>query len=259
MNNAKKDELLVFGFCRIATNEMKDITLPSELIQMFFVWFHEKYQILKWSQKYRTMESMSLSDDDRCVTRKASTDNTYQWIICDAEPVYDGVHCWRLKQNNPTKSKSGWINYGVAARRMYTDNAFAPPTVWGIANNDCWYGGMDGRKHYHSYETYQEYRNDAWVYGFAENNIEIDILLDADKGSVQFVVVGTLGKMMTARNGKKKTGEAIMCQLPTNTDHGWVPYINTFTSSQGCELRICKVPADWYGHHREGLEWTAPE
>lgn len=261
VGNPAKDELLVSGYCRMVLQKSEALTLPSELIHLLFEWFHQRFEILKWSEQYRTKDAMKLSDDSRCVTRAQMKVQGYQWILCDVDPVFEGVHCWRLMQRNPTKSSTksardvGWVNYGVGSKRMYTDNAFAPPTVYGIANNDCWYGGGGGNRHWHSYEQNKERRNDAYVYGFARNNIEIDILLDADKGILKLVVVGTLGKMMKTAGGEQKTGEAILKTLPTETKHGWVPYINTFSSATGCSLRICKIPSEWYGLSCKDLQW----
>ena len=40
--------------------------------------------------------------------------------------------------------------------------------------------------------------------------------------------------------------------MPINTNHGWVPHINT-GSPTGQTLRIAKIPIEWYGIHYDGI------
>ena len=249
MQLREKENLLVCGYLRLKCKELKVNDFPPELVNMCFVWYHQRYEILRWSSKYKTNQLLELSDDNRCVTRRdgiiggSSGCYNYQWILCDVEPVFSGTHCWRLHQLNP---QGTWINYGVGAKRMYEDDKFAPPTVWAIANNSCWYGGGPyGGNHL----PVGPHRNDAYVYGYKgrRKTLEIDIYLDADEGNMKFVVVGEIGKTFDG-----KTTEAKLFKMPTNTKHGWVPYINTATNG-GMQLRIAKIPPEWYGTHYDGI------
>ena len=70
---------------------------------------------------------------------------------------------------------------------------------------------------------------------------EVDMLLDVDQGILKFCVVGQL----------KDELEAIMHDLPRDTNTGWVPHFNTFC--EGTKLRIARIPIELYGQPNNDL------
>lgn len=103
-------DLLICGFTRLETEEIPT-GIPDALIKLFFMFYFEMYQILKFSTKWKSSTGWELSDDNRCAKRVISPHKDgYRHILADTEPVFNGEHCWRVKVNNP---KCGWIVWGV--------------------------------------------------------------------------------------------------------------------------------------------------
>ena len=242
-SRAKLDDLLVHGYLRLESKNMK-IIIPTEIVKMCFIWYHEKYEILTWSEKYKSEDTLILSDDNKCVTRKMGSENiNFQWILCDTKPVHSGIHCWRVKQINPN---SGWVTFGVSAVQMFHKDGFRYNNMWGVTFNDCWYG--NGRHLYHP--QHKDERNNAYLYNF-KNDGEIDIYLDCDKREMKLCIVGIVDKA-PKNNSLKTTQEAKLSKIEQNSKTGWVPFINTGTPC-GQILRIAKILPEWYGEHYDGI------
>ena len=92
-----KDELLVTGYIREYCNN-HELNIPGEVTRLFFTWFHFRVEILKWSTKYIATEDIVLSDNNLLVT-KPGENYRPSYILADTEPVFDGIHCWRIKVN----------------------------------------------------------------------------------------------------------------------------------------------------------------
>merc|ERR1712228_501188 len=205
--------------------------------------YYNKSEILQWSTTYICSE-LTLSDNNKAVTRKqkANSPQTYAWITADTEPVFEAVHCWRIKTINPSL---GWICWGVAAPMMLRANTFNEPRgfIWAIALNNCWY------------PTYSNI-NDQQVSvdtNFKKKEIEVDILLDLDKKELRFCANGLLDEMdpkcKDEENGKQKIlheNEPKMWNFPIENKIGWCPHINMGTCPNTTS-RVAKIPIECYG------------
>ena len=93
--SATKDHLLVQGFIRIYSQEFS-INIPPEIHQLFFLWFHITAQILTWNAEYRSMNTIQLSED-KVLAKRNPVSFQPSYILADIEPVFDGIHCWRIQ------------------------------------------------------------------------------------------------------------------------------------------------------------------
>eukprot|EP01084_Bolivina_argentea_P237506 399147_1 len=89
-----KDELIVRGFIRENAIALK-LTIPSELITLFYDWYHLKHEILTFSTTYQTDKAFKMMDDNKCAIRTSSTKD-HAYILSDCQPVFHGKHCWRV-------------------------------------------------------------------------------------------------------------------------------------------------------------------
>lgn len=150
-----RDHLLLHGYMREYCQKLKVFDFIAALLDICFDYYHLRFEVLKWSKVYMTIGDLELSDNNKCLTRTGGHNYVcnYQWIIAEVEPVFTGIHCWRLQQQNPN---GAWINIGIGAKFMYDDDKFAHAPVWGIAHNGCWYGDQKPRKSRHLSPPYKK-------------------------------------------------------------------------------------------------------
>lgn len=70
---------------------------------------------------------------------------------------------------------------------------------------------------------------------FAEENCEIDILLDLDESQLQICLVGDISK----------DKEFKLWGFEDENKLGWVPHFNL--CDEGTALRLAEIPISWYG------------
>ena len=93
----RKSELLVNGLIREYCKTYQ-LDIPDEIITLFFIWYHIKSEILKWSETFHYQSKFSSAIDlsqDNTVVRVDSWGPAY--ILADVEPVTKGIHCWRIE------------------------------------------------------------------------------------------------------------------------------------------------------------------
>eukprot|EP01084_Bolivina_argentea_P042160 77770_1 len=138
--------------------------------------------MLTFSSKYKSDDGWKFSDHNRCIERlKGDHSAAYRWILADIEPVFEGIHCWRV--NAKHKEEGGWVVYGVSPIKQFK-NSCGQQGVWGITYNNCWYPTMN-RNINRSVVTNCEH--------FHQKNLDVDIYLDATRGEMKICVVGMKG------------------------------------------------------------------
>ena len=244
MSTKKKDELIVWGYLR----QNAKIDIPTELWGIILTFYHLLFDVLEWNEKYKSKKGYELSDDNKLVKRiylgvnaDRYGDNYYCWIV-GGNPVFSGIHCWRLFIENPNKD---WMTYAVSvADKRFDEKEFGQHGVIGIAYNDCWYPYGSGIIKKNSKFDYVELQH------FNDPDM-VDILFDCDKGEVEFAVVG---KPDLFRPKLWNIHEWI-----TDNKHGWVPHFNTRSFKRGLttSLRLAKIDISYYGNDHEELNWKS--
>ena len=84
---------------------------------------------------------------------------------------------------------------------------------------------------------------------FGDKNMEIDILVDADKGIMKMKRVGFLN------DDKYEIQISGIHNCPDNINGSWIPHF-IFGSSKNSnqEIRIAKIDRTWYGKHQD-IKW----
>lgn len=98
----ERDILLISGYLRTESNKL-NIIIPQELTTLFYKCYHLLFEIVKFSTIYLTEDAFILSDDNKCCKR---IDGAHAYILADCNPVFEGIHCWRVQVINPEKD---WI------------------------------------------------------------------------------------------------------------------------------------------------------
>ena len=88
----KKNKILVFGYIRSQSNEFK-IIIPFDINNLCLKFYHLIFEILTFSSKFKSKDGLILSDDNKCVS---STTSFHCYILTTSDPVFHGVHCWRV-------------------------------------------------------------------------------------------------------------------------------------------------------------------
>ena len=95
-----KDQLLSFGFVRAYCVQFQ-LDIPTDIMSLVFAWYHIRVEILKWCTKYH-WKSIKLLDDNKVIQQPTYGDGGPAWALPNIEPVYKGIHCWRIKVRNYT-------------------------------------------------------------------------------------------------------------------------------------------------------------
>ena len=88
----EREILLVNGYIKKSTK----LVIPEDIINLCFVFYHLTYIIGKFSTKFRSDQGIELLDDNKCVKR-VEGGNGYEYAVSDMDPVFKGIHCWRIK------------------------------------------------------------------------------------------------------------------------------------------------------------------
>jgi len=222
--------LSVSGFIRqrLPDNAYAAHSATIEICALFVygVAFH-----IKFSEEFRSRKDLQLSADNHCITKtrdEADPRCTCAWTIGDIEPVKTGIHCWRVLINNPTQE---YLKIGVSAKRMFSDSNLNHASVWGIARHH--------RKQQNYYKPMRNpHHNHIDLAHFMQTQCAVDILLDADTGTLNMAVVGMADD----------EHEAKMWNLPTGRKcTGWVPHFIIGTRATDTSLQLLSMDARWYG------------
>ena len=207
---AEDDEIIVDGYLR---EHYHLVQLPKDLWKLIYCFYHLTFEIMKFSQFYKSKTGWELTNDNKCAKRLRSISG-YRWIVGNEDnAIYGGCHCWRVFVDNPDKVL---IVYGVSeAYRIYDDRQhdikWGRTKIIGIGYKDLWSSWsewtdarlglkpsarMNGDHDY--YETNQKYQCQHFNPDGDESKICIDILLNCDKGFVEFAVVVVLSMEFAA-------------------------------------------------------------
>eukprot|EP01083_Nonionella_stella_P164479 544462_1 len=228
--STEEDDLLVTGYVRRFCLE-SNIDIPIDIIALCYDWYHAHYQLLAF--KPRAIKSFKLTDNNQCAHRLGIKQN-HSYVAADCDPVFDGVHCWRIHTVNPFK---GWIGWFVhSADTPLIETSFTCPNVWGISNASQYY--INGGLFTAAAETHSNiHAKDPHTPQFC-CDVDVDMQLDCDKGTLKFCVVGA----------SVEDNEKVFVNLPTNT--GWIPHFNVYVypHRKNCKvsLRIASIPCDMY-------------
>ena len=88
----QQDELLVYGYIH---KQSFDVHIPTDVIELCLSFFMQLYEILRFSEQYKSSDDTHLSDDRKCVKRLTTYGHRY--ILADVDVVTNGIHCWRVQ------------------------------------------------------------------------------------------------------------------------------------------------------------------
>eukprot|EP01084_Bolivina_argentea_P259936 438818_1 len=216
------DQFLLSGYIR--ENAAACAIIPTEIIQMCFSFYHIKCEILQFSVTHKSKRGIMLDLNN---TRATLSDvPPYQWILCDIEPVTDGIHCFRFQIHNPSKKR---MSFGMGMLRMYED---APLSQQG---KDVYAIG------YQMYYPIHEilYSKETYPYPKMRKIVDfhLDMLFDADKGEIRYAMLENID------GAEQKTR---IWGIPMNKIKGLVPHITFDRRIQNTSLRVAKIPVDWF-------------
>lgn len=115
-----QNEMLVYGYVKRESKDFAEI--PLDIINICLLFYMELFEILTFSTEFISDDGIELMDNNKCVMRcddRGMIWHTY--AMADIEPVSEGVHCWRIKVQNPIKD---WIMIGIGHKRCYDDFSF---------------------------------------------------------------------------------------------------------------------------------------
>ena len=85
------DKLTAHGYVR--TEICVDI--PMDIYRVIYDFYHLLIVNLRFDDKLKSADGIKLSEDKLCAT----ADNVFhghRYVLTTAEPVFEGVHCWRV-------------------------------------------------------------------------------------------------------------------------------------------------------------------
>ena len=248
MSVLEDGELIVFAYLR----QYNVVSLPLELWKLIYKFYHVIFTMVRFSKFYKSKLSLELTENDKCCTRVRNISGP-RWIVAN-DPVYYGIHCWRVFVHNPLKQS---IIYAICeAYRRYNETTNKEENVIGIGYNDNWYKftrlgvvssnqASSGHKEITGKYQCQHFNDDK--------KMCVDILLDSDEGTVEFCVVG---------EGKEKLFRPRLHGLEKNPDYGYVPYFKFLRNARvhgqndNVVLRLAKIDPSIFGRE-DSLNWNA--
>ena len=86
---------------------------------MFYL---ELFEILRFSEEFHS-DSIGLIDDGKCAKKggKGAQRWGHSYTMADIEPVFEGIHCWRVKVD---KTKTEWIMFAIGQKREHTNLSY---------------------------------------------------------------------------------------------------------------------------------------
>ena len=95
----ERQNIIIYWF---RSNLCKKNVVIDDLISIIIRYAND-LEILSFSTKFKSPNGLELYDDNKCVHRNNVewSNSTYgeRFIFCNATPVYNGTHCWRIKVN----------------------------------------------------------------------------------------------------------------------------------------------------------------
>ena len=245
MNDAtqlSKYELLIWGYIRkLEKEESFTNIIPISIYELI----HELYPkswLLRFSDKYKSKKDLILSDNNTKVKTKGNW--TQRFILCDVEPIHEGIHCWRISIYNP--SHTDQIFWGISKPSMFgmtnPDTSHSThdfKSVWGQISNG--WPRMDGKAD----------RNDGFkIKRQTIDRYQIDMIFDCDNGTLNMGVVIPNGKNQDLYvDGYKISNK--LSQIPKITE-GYVPHFIIYALNT--ELRVAKIEQSMFMKHDKFLD-----
>eukprot|EP01084_Bolivina_argentea_P251803 422471_1 len=219
------------------------------IIDIVLIYFNPTTH-LKWSEIWNSdkgyrdrgynIVSFEFSDNMECVKKIWNSKNyIHKYILCDANPVYNGTHCWRVHVTNPgiLFDKDEWVCFGISEQKEYgcflgdSQQKMYGLSVFGeYYPSDCTLQKeiKNNKKKQKEQWDFKWYFNEMRQY-----KVDVDILLNIDECTLKIMTVGL--------DDDRK--EAEIWNLPIG--QGWVPHFNI--RAQNIELKVTKIPIQWYG------------
>ena len=117
-----KNTLLVIGYIRIFTEKLQSI--PNDLMYLCVLFYVDIYHVLKFSTQYACSSnngSWIYAEKNHCVISQSQCRYEHGYILAETDPVYHGIHCWRVHTINPHKA---FILWGVSKQKKYNKNSY---------------------------------------------------------------------------------------------------------------------------------------
>ena len=116
----ERANLLISGYTRKDCKSF-EIEIPTSLIELILLWFFEAFEILQFSDKYCSKEPDVFRFENNRTTVTKIEEDFHRYICVDTEPVFTGIHCWRVQFN---ADSSDWISFGVSECTSLYDRSF---------------------------------------------------------------------------------------------------------------------------------------
>ena len=219
---------LIYGYCRNEEKTLK-IRLHEDIIDVCIEFHGPFVEILTFSNELNISSNENLENDGLIVSAegkviKKGGSSCHVNVIPDAEPVLNGVHCWRCKVTNPPLQ---WIMFGVARKDFRVDLKWNSSDVVSFQNQ-----GFFNKNGNWKYINLQHFA--------ATEEYEVDILLNIDEKKLNVCVVGQCVE-----------GKEVKIWNFEVSPKGFVPYFNLYYVGQ--QLQCIKIPILWYGVPKKDL------
>ena len=112
-----QSEILVHGYIKMESKNASEF--PLDIMNICLVFYLELFRILRFSDKFISKDGTELRDDNRCAIKSLEFGHNY--IMADVEPVFNGIHCWRVQVKNP---ENEWIMFGIGQKRIYPNCSY---------------------------------------------------------------------------------------------------------------------------------------
>ena len=246
--SAEVDEEIVYGYLR-SYNHI--IELPADLWDLIYLFYHWTFEIMKFSQHYKSKTGYKLTDDNKCAQRFGCDGS--RWIVGN-DPVFEGIHCWRIFVDNPDKRL---VIYAISkAYQFYDDSKYGQDNIIGIGWDDICFHDMEFNVASHQRTAkvmggqYRCYRKEQCQH-FHGAEMCVDILLDCDEGTVEFAVI--------EKDPKEELFRPLFTRLEKNPDYGYVPHLicsaEGLTDDVSVTFRLFKIDIDKFGIYDAAMDW----
>ena len=219
------DELLVFGYIR--TQILINYDIPIDIYKLCYKFFHLLSEILTFSDELKSKDGIQLSHDKTYAIKKSVG---HKYVLTASDPVFTGIHCWRVLSLNPQRS---WMMWAVSRKEVFQDYSY--DFAWGISYDNQWFPWD------HDLQGNGVVNNEIDLHHFHKEKCQVDILLDVDKKELKICLVGECSQ--------DKEAKITNISYLDNTDKGFVPHLNIGSTSKDdpIKVQIAKIPIEWYG------------
>ena len=122
-----REEYLVYGYIQQKCSQLLKEAIPTDIIKLCLLFYQRDFEILKFSSKYKSKEGITLSDDNKCVTRIKCGDvysaDGHKYCLVEDTPAFNGLHCWRVHVDNQAKGFN-WIMFGISEFKEHDDYSY---------------------------------------------------------------------------------------------------------------------------------------